>query len=328
MATLTVFADTADGYIRSIPGLTADSASATISIGVIDNAGPDWHYESFFSFDTSSLGGTATVSAAAVHFYNYAVSATDGPWTVQARLYAWTAPLTTSGWIAPASLSGYTLLAHIGTGSIVSGYNALVDDAMAANVNKTGSTRMVLHNKENTMDGANVSYGGSARWQVYSADWSGTANDPKLVVTYSAPVTLNAGAPDAIAFTGYAPTLKNAKKLTTASPTAITFTGYAPTLKKIARLTAASPTTIAFTGYAPTLKATKRLNAGAPDALTFTGYAPTLRKIARLTTASPTAITFTGYAPSGLKSAKRLAAASPTAIAFTGYAPRSAPSSG
>ena len=204
MSTLVVYSDTTDGYIYGVDGMDdefdgydgsyasaratptgADAAAVFWAVGqvtygsffVIYNV-----YESFLSFDTSSIGGSGTVSAAVLNLTSYADNSTTD-FTIEARLRDWGASLTTADWVT--SLSALTLLAHRDTSSGWTPATAydLTDDAFAANVSKTGSTRLLLCSDHTT---ANTAPTGYESVSSYSADYTGTTRDPKLTVTYAA----------------------------------------------------------------------------------------------------------------------------------------------
>lgn len=207
MSTLTVYGDTADGMVNSMGANGYDAVKAgtgdlefwvnttgaTCSIGQQyafgDSGDPDyipWESdtigEAFISFDTSSIGAGSTVSAAVLTLTS---AGGNTNFTLQARLHDWGATLTTADWLYGASLSGTTLLAHramSGGWTIGTAYD-LTDDALAANVSKTGSTRIILVSA-NTVSATRATAGEMAG--CYLADQAGTTSDPKLVVTYSA----------------------------------------------------------------------------------------------------------------------------------------------
>ena len=213
MSTLVVYSDTSDGYIVSVDGidseydpdpvdgeyvhardgagganqgLGASTAGAIIYIGQYPGlyAYVPQVLEGFFAFDTSALTSGATVSAAVLRVTSYYDnSSTD--FDIQARLRDWGTSLTTADWVAGADLSGLTLLGSYATSSgftANTGYD-LSDTAMAANVNKTGSTRMLLCSSRTVGNNAPTN---NEAVQIYPADESGTTRDPKLTVTYAA----------------------------------------------------------------------------------------------------------------------------------------------
>lgn len=191
MATLTVYSDTADGSINSSnatystarSGGTFDVRTANTSDIVGQYTGYNIS-EIFWGFDTSSIGSSATVSSAALSGYLVADASTTD-FTVNARLYDWGATVTSADWIAGASLSGNTLLAHLATTALGAGTGVtydFVDDAFAANVNKTAFTRLVLASSR--QEGNNTPTG-NEYIQLGMGDQTGTNFDPKLVVTYA-----------------------------------------------------------------------------------------------------------------------------------------------
>jgi len=217
MSTLVVYSDTTDGFLTSEDsewndgegylggdyaaaraGLgvdasgnpappAANTASSTASIGQY-RAGP-FHvshyyyavYQSFLSFDTSSVGSGSTVSAVVLNLTSdYDSSITD--FIIEARLFDWGTTLTTADWVT--SPSG-TLLAHYGTASGWGSASAhdFVDDAFPANVNKVGSTRLLLNSSRQV---SNTSPTGAENVGLLPADYGGTTSDPQLTVTYAA----------------------------------------------------------------------------------------------------------------------------------------------
>ena len=170
MSTLVVYSDTTDGFIYCIDGVAddgeeggangtyaaaragtgsqfgADAASIYAVVGQAKVVAYFTEYqvqEAFLAFNTSSIPDGDTVSAAVLNLTSQQdQSATD--FTLEARLYDWGASLTTADWVT--SLSSQTLLAHRDTASGWTATTAydLTDDAFAANVSKTGSTRLLL----------------------------------------------------------------------------------------------------------------------------------------------------------------------------------------
>jgi hypothetical protein len=150
---------TADGRLRNSNAtyLTARSGGGTFAtdttatfaeVGQELSGGIYYCYESFFDFDTSIIPVGATIASATLE--GYVVSVSTGSSTaaiVRARIKDWGASITTADWVAGASLSGQTLVAHMAalSGLTVSAYNTFVNDALAANINKGGVTRIMLH---------------------------------------------------------------------------------------------------------------------------------------------------------------------------------------
>jgi len=113
---------------------------------------------------------------------------------MQARLDDWGTSVTTADWLSV--WTGKTLLCHKATAGISApaAYD-FVDDALAANVSKTGTTRMILVSSRTV---SATEPAGAEYVNLRSADYSGTTSDPRLTVTYTAgggastPVSLDA----------------------------------------------------------------------------------------------------------------------------------------
>lgn len=190
----TYYGDTADEDVWSNNGTYATALSTPAGThnngtGEIDvgQEHPNNYFcdEGFIGFDTSAIDDADVVSAAVLSLYCVGASNVATAFTCNARLTTWGAAVTTADWIAGASLSALTLVAHKAVTSSTStvAYTAFVDDALAANINKTGATQLVL--SSNRMEAGTAPTGGEyIRW--YSADAAGTTNDPKLVVTHAA----------------------------------------------------------------------------------------------------------------------------------------------
>jgi hypothetical protein len=193
-ATLTAYSDTSDGEIRSQDSTYASARSGAFLVANSTHTGEEgganagqyligdyYCYQGFYAFDTSSIG-TGTVTAVVFSLYGfYDGSATD--FTIECRLKDWGASLDTADFVDGASLSGLTLLATFATsGFSAAGYNAFTDVAFPANVNTGGTTRvMIASDRQRT----NTAPAGEERVVTYFSDFTGSTNDPKLVVTYT-----------------------------------------------------------------------------------------------------------------------------------------------
>ena len=192
----TFFGNTADGWInsdgagdyataRAGNGLVAESAATTMEVGQGFVGGQYFCSEGFLAWDTSAIPDTDTVSVAVLSVYGQS-SLLEANFTIQARTKAWLASLTTADWVAGASLGGLTLLATFATsGWSNAAYNDFTSEAaILAWISKTGNSECLLdHNgqADNTDPAPNDMF-------VYpwTADQTGTTNDPKLVVTHAA----------------------------------------------------------------------------------------------------------------------------------------------
>jgi hypothetical protein len=144
--------------------------------------------EAFEQWDTSGIG-TDIISSAVLALYSSGYAYTG---TIQARAYDWGTGLTTGDWVPGANLSALTLVAHL-VNPAAYYYQNYTDDALAANINKTGSTRLILVTANlvaGTPDTAYGSYHGA----------TGTAYDPKLTITHApASTAYTATAGDSVA---------------------------------------------------------------------------------------------------------------------------------
>lgn len=192
MATLTVYGDEADGYIQSEDAtyLTARAGGGVLSVNTSSGTIPFQHWGPFdrtrlpyIAFDTSPLGVTATISAAELSLYDASQNAASA-YQLNVRLYDWGATLETADFIPGADMAANTLLAHLASASrIANDWNTFVDDALPANVNKTGFTRMVL---SSNLFEAGTEPVGTESWTFSSANEVDISQDPKLVITYTA----------------------------------------------------------------------------------------------------------------------------------------------
>lgn len=152
MATFTIYATAANsGRITSTDNNynNARSGSGTLSTATQPRAGQFKQtvsftvYEAFIEFDTSVLSG-ATIVSATLEGYLQA-RYIDSSFTTQARLRDFGSAITTADWVAGASLSALTNLATLASGSTTVGaWNAFADVALAANLNTSGKTRILL----------------------------------------------------------------------------------------------------------------------------------------------------------------------------------------
>jgi hypothetical protein len=201
VSTLTVFAATSDGYISSTNAtyatartggtLAADSVATTCLIGQQFNGSNYIIDEAFFSFDTSPIPTTATVNSVAFSLWGSADNSSQD-FTMQARTDSWTAGgLTTADWVSGASLGALTLLATFSTASFSQiGYNQFTENGtnFRSAINKgTGATTQFLVDSDRHVAGNTPTIGAPENVTVDTADASGTANDPQLVIGYTLP---------------------------------------------------------------------------------------------------------------------------------------------
>lgn len=202
--TTTVVYTVNDGYIESasetdwaavLAGNSGEITAYNVTDARIGNpTGASYYYcyEAFLSFDTSAVGSDS-VSAAVLNLTSQSdQSATD--FEIRARLRDWGSSLTTADWVAHSSLSSLTLLAHHATSS---GWSAgssydFTDDNFAANINGSGTTRVILHS-DFTEAGTNP--GTTQRYVSFrTLNYTGTTSDPKLTITHAANATTGTAA--------------------------------------------------------------------------------------------------------------------------------------
>lgn len=192
MATLTVYSDAADGYLRSNSGTwsiaRAGTGGALVDGTEIQIGGSSTAYytrEAFVSFDTSSIPDAAVISAVVLSLYGFEDSSTFDT-EVRARNYSWGTTLEFADWVPGANLTTYTLLATYPTSAwSITGYNDFSENGsnFRSAVNKTGTTSIVLYCS--TLESASAP-SIPEHVKAYASEAAGTTQDPKLVITYDA----------------------------------------------------------------------------------------------------------------------------------------------
>lgn len=198
MPTLTVFSDATDGMLRSNDATYANARAGTGTLAaftadVSNSIGQDFFVpdsnfycrQTFYAFDTSSIG-SATIDQ--VDFSLFAVTDSSvQDFTLEVREHDWGAALTTADFVAGASLAALTRLATFATsGWTTSAYNLFTEDGtnFRSAIDPLGTTRVLVHSDRQRTNNAPVS-GSTEYVSAYTADQTGTTNDPKLVVTYT-----------------------------------------------------------------------------------------------------------------------------------------------
>jgi hypothetical protein len=198
MTTTTIFGTAAnDGRILSGPDTTYSTVRAGFNLTTSTTGNPEWLgqqlsagdyriWEQFWDFDTSSIPDSDVVSDATVSIW-VAVDESTTDFVIEARLHDYSTTLENADWVAGADLSSKTLLASGNTSGLPAAdtaYFALTSTGgFAANINKTGSTRMVMCSDRH---GAGTAPTGNERVYSILAEEAGTTKDPKLVVTHAA----------------------------------------------------------------------------------------------------------------------------------------------
>ncbi len=171
---------------------TGEAASATDTelLGQNGKGGSNYFINrSIMNFDTSALTSGATISAAVLSlFYRSDKTSVDtgaahGDQQIVAATPAGTNTVTTSDF----PQFGTTVFATRVYGDFSSGvyYDFTLDSNGRANISKTAISKFGLRAKG---DVSALTPTGNNYVSFYSADQTGTSNDPKLVITYTAVV--------------------------------------------------------------------------------------------------------------------------------------------
>jgi hypothetical protein len=136
-------------------------------------------YQSYLEFDTSGVVGTITSAVLKINVYS---RTNDQSYDIEARLFDFGAGVTTADYIAGASLGSYTLLATLAdTAATPGAYRTFTDVAMAANINVSGTTRIMLCDSRTRSDLSPS----NSNYIVYEN--GGDPSPPQLVITTSDP---------------------------------------------------------------------------------------------------------------------------------------------
>lgn len=210
-ATLTAYPDpdpevaTVDGYpsrdiggqtwagLRDGAGNAVDESSGSLSVAIRSGTNPTWNRlrRVIALFDTSSLGSSATISAAVLSLYGDSKSDTAG-WAPNLDIYTSSPASNTSLVAGDYSQLGTTSQtgSPISYASFTAGaYNDFTFNATGrSNISKTGISKFGARNGNYDAANSEPSYSASQQCilNTLSADTAGTTSDPKLVVTYSA----------------------------------------------------------------------------------------------------------------------------------------------
>jgi len=183
--------------IRAGAGNSADDSSASGDGGIwitADSVSGNWRalYRGIYLFDTSSLTAAATISATVLSLYGSNkqddLSITpnvdiyvSGPATNTAVVAGdFDSVLTTSQTGSPITYAGLSVV----------GYNDFTFNGTGiGNVSKTGISKFGTANANYDVANSAPTWAttNSSGFNTYMADQTGTANDPKLVVTYTRP---------------------------------------------------------------------------------------------------------------------------------------------
>lgn len=143
------------------------------------------------TYDTSSLGASANISAAEIDLYGVAQS--NGLGSPDLHIGSFAPGSNGTFVVGDYSTVGTTSFANVAYASFSTvGYNALsLNAGGVSNISKTGISKFSVQcswDINRSFSGTWAS-GAQSYFQWNSADQTGTANDPKLVVTYSTVTT-------------------------------------------------------------------------------------------------------------------------------------------
>lgn len=185
MSTLVVFAVNG-GYIESDSPIYSSARSGTTLVAITSvtaKVGQNNFYscwEAFFDFDTSSLGASASVSAATLSILcSEDDSQTD--FTLTWAVDNWGTGLTTADWVAGANLAALTTVGTIASSALTVGiYNDTTNVAFPANINKTGNTRLICYSSRHS--GNNTP---TQNEYILFNNYNNSQYPPRLTVTYT-----------------------------------------------------------------------------------------------------------------------------------------------
>jgi hypothetical protein len=196
MAVLTVYGNVNDAQIESSNAVYATARAGSgffVSTGTVHQIGQYLSgglyvvKEYLVSFDTTVLPPGAVVTSAVLSIKGGGVSPDESvtDFTIEARTKDFGASVDAADWVAGADLAALTLRAHFDTSAgWSSDYNVFTDDALAAAIAVDGTTYLLLCSSRHRNNNAPT---GLEQVGVKAVDTTGTADDPKLVITYSAP---------------------------------------------------------------------------------------------------------------------------------------------
>jgi hypothetical protein len=210
MPTYTIYADENDAYLESIDANFANARAGTGSFLLVRpstsaavRAGQQWVTTSggqyrltqgFFNFDTSAIGGSETVISTLLSLQIFADgSATDFDAEVYEKAFG--ASVDAGDWTAFDDVGALTEVASRSTSGLGAGYNDWTSEvAFLTAVNKGGDTQIMVCSGRSRAGSVPT---GDEYLDLTAADASGTSQDPKLVITTTAPTRTAEGALEA-----------------------------------------------------------------------------------------------------------------------------------
>lgn len=194
--------------------VTSDAGSSGNVYSVIASATSGQYagiVRSIFLFDTSGLTSSATISNAVFSVYGDSVTADDltgGASTNSKIVLCSSAPASNTA-LANADYSSLGTT-HYGDSAIFNSLNTAAYNDITLNasglaaISKTSITKFGCRSGwdiDNTTTGLTWHGSGQTRFGIFFADQTGTANDPKLVVTYSTSTAWTKDLPETLTIT-------------------------------------------------------------------------------------------------------------------------------
>jgi hypothetical protein len=182
--------------IRAAAGSGANDNQASNSCMniVSDNVSNQWlrFRRGIYLFDTSALTSGANISAAVVSLYG---SAKDDGLGISPNVDVYTSAPASDTTIVAGDFDSIGSVSQTGTpityaGFSISGYNDFTFNATGlGNISKTGISKFGTRNANYDVANSPPTWSNNLESYIdsYFADQTGTANDPKLVVTYTTP---------------------------------------------------------------------------------------------------------------------------------------------
>lgn len=185
-------AGTDDGYLRCAYNsyliylacqqrVVSDTSTSLIVGQAMTGSGPFtsyYGYESFISFDTSSLDDNAIIYNAQLKLYGSTAYAGDDQIVV--AQYDWSSPLGTSDWRFSSSLSSLAPVAAISSNFTINSYVYFSNygNALSQSINKTGMSKYIIYSQR-YVDATSPN---SDQTSIFSS--ANGANPPVMEITY------------------------------------------------------------------------------------------------------------------------------------------------
>jgi hypothetical protein len=162
--------------------------TSTLFVGQSDNPGPNFFNlnEAVIQFDTSSLPNGANVKTVLLELWGIDDSAVQD-FTVLVAAHDFGGTIDSADWLPGDTLELLEVLAEFASaGFAVGAYNAFTSNqrAFARAINRAGNTRLVLFS-DRLRDGIPPVLGTNEYLGFQEENAGGTANDPKLTITYT-----------------------------------------------------------------------------------------------------------------------------------------------